>query len=298
MNRVVDLRLRRDSEETAGAFRKLFRKIAVTPASGRIAAIYLVLMYAVVFFVPFVYTHSPTAANPLHVTEGPNSGHPLGTDDLGRDELARILAGGKITLLVGIAAMAIAVVIGGLLGSIAAFFEGTVGMIIMRIVDVMLSIPSFFLVLIEVTSFGHSPPIVILVVGLTYWPQIARVIYAEVLKWRDSPLTEAAAIIGCSRWRVLFRHVMPQVFSSIVVLSTLGVGWAILAESGLSFLGLGIQPPEASWGNMLRNSQTYIWTAPMLGVYPGILIFLTVLAFSILGEALRDAFDPKLRDVL
>jgi peptide/nickel transport system permease protein len=272
------------------------RKVTVTPLTGKVAAIYLIFMYVIVFASPLFYHQSPDAANPLAMTQGPSAHHLLGTDDLGRDELARVLAGGKITLLVGLAAMAIAITVGGFLGSVAAFFKGWVSTVIMRVVDVMLSIPSFFLVLIEITSFGHSPTIVILVVGLTFWPQIARVVYAEVLKWRDSPLVEAAVVIGSTKWRVLFRHVIPQVFSSLVVLSTLGVGWAILAESGLSYLGLGIQPPQASWGNMLQNSQTYIWTDPMLGIYPGILIFVTVLAFSILGEALRDAFDPRLRE--
>lgn len=275
--------------------RALFRKLAVTPLTGRIAAIYLILMYVIVFASPLFYHQSSVTANPLAMTQGPSAHHWLGTDDLGRDELARVLAGGKITLLVGLAAMAIAVVVGGFLGSVAAFFTGWTSTIIMRIVDMMLSIPSFFLVLIEITSFGHSPTIVILVVGLTFWPQIARVVYAEVLKWRDSPLVEAAVVIGSTKSRVLFRHVIPQVFSSLIVLATLSVGWAILAESGLSYLGLGIQPPHASWGNMLQNSQIYIWTDPMLGVYPGIFIFLTVLTFSILGESLRDALDPRLR---
>jgi len=278
------------------ALRARVRLVAVTPLTGRVAAGFLVLLALAVFLLPLLYRTSATAADALHTVAGPSTGHPLGTDDLGRDELARLMAGGRITLLVGVAAMAIAVAVGGLLGGVAAFFQGWAGMVIMRVVDVMLSIPSFFLVLIETAVFGHSAGVVIVVVGLTYWPQIARVVHAEVLKWREAPLVEAAVILGNTRWRILFRHVMPQVLSSLIVLATLGVGWAILAESGLSYLGLGIQPPQASWGNMLQNSQIYIWTDPLLGVYPGALIFVTVLAFSILGEALRDALDPRLRD--
>jgi peptide/nickel transport system permease protein len=276
--------------------RRRFRALAVTPLTGKGAAVFLVLLALAVFLLPLLYRASATAADALHTAAGPSAAHPLGTDDLGRDELARLMAGGRITLMVGLAAMAIAVTVGGLLGGVAAYFQGWAGTVIMRVVDVMLSIPSFFLVLIETASFGHSATVVILAVGLTYWAQVARVVNAEVLKWREAPLVEAAVILGCSRWRVLFRHIFPQVFSSLVVLATLGVGWAILAESGLSYLGLGIQPPQASWGNMLQNSQIYIWTDALLGVYPGALIFVTVLAFSILGEALRDAFDPRLRD--
>ena len=283
-------------EAARQALRVRFRALAVTPLTGRIAAVFLLALYLGVFVAPALYRVSPVRADPLHTAAAPSALHPLGTDDLGRDELARLVAGGRITLLVGLAAMAIAVAIGGFLGAVAAFFQGWVGTVIMRVVDVMLSIPAFFLVLIEIASFGHNAAVVIVVVGLTYWPQIARVVNAEVLKWRETPLVEAAVILGCTRWRVLFRHILPQVFSSLVVLATLGVGWAVLAESGLSYLGLGIQPPQASWGNMLQNSQTYIWTDPLLGVYPGAMIFLTVLSFSILGEALRDALDPRLRD--
>jgi peptide/nickel transport system permease protein len=191
--------------------------------------------------------------------------------------------------------MALAVVLGGLLGSVAGFFGGAAEYVIMRIVDMMLSIPSFFLILIEITSFGNKPPVVIMAVGLTYWPQMARIVHAEVLKWRSSSLVEAETTLGAGPWRILFRHVIPQTFSSIIVLATLGIGWAILAESGLSYLGLGIQPPLASWGNMLQHSQNYIWTAPVLAIYPGVLILLTVLAYSLLGESLRDVLDPKLK---
>ncbi len=262
---------------------------------GKSALGYLLVIYFVVIVAPWFLQHSPTATNPLNVTQPASAQHWLGTDELGRDELARLVSGGRITLTIGLAAMSIAVVIGGILGSIAGFFGGKAEYIIMRIVDMMLSIPAFFLILIEITSFGNSPPVVIIAVGITYWPQMARVVYAEVLKWRNSSLVEAEVTLGASPWRILFRHVVPQTFSSIIVLATLGIGWAILAESSLSYLGLGIQPPFASWGNMLQNSQSYIWTSPVLAIYPGVLILLTVLAFSLLGEAMRDVLDPKLK---
>ncbi|GAA3410235.1 ABC transporter permease [Paenibacillus hodogayensis] len=263
--------------------------------SGKAALAFLLILHLFVALAPLFLKHAPTNTDPLSATMPASAEHWLGTDELGRDELARIVAGGRITLTVGFAAMALAVVIGGLLGSIAGFFGGSAEYVIMRIVDMMLSIPSFFLILIEITSFGNSPPVVIIAVGLTYWPQMARIVHAEVLKWRSSSLVEAETTLGASPWRILFRHVLPQTFSSIIVLATLGIGWAILAESGLSYLGLGIQPPLASWGNMLQNSQTYIWTAPVLAVYPGALILTTVLAYSLLGEALRDVLDPKLK---
>ncbi|RED63930.1 ABC transporter permease [Cohnella lupini] len=262
---------------------------------GKASLSYLVLIYLFVLVAPLFLAHSPTDTDPLSVTLPASGQHWLGTDELGRDELARIVSGGRITLMVGLAAMALAVVLGGLLGSIAGFFGGKTEYVIMRLVDMMLSIPSFFLILIEITSFGNSPPVVIVAVGFTYWPQMARIVHAEVMKWRDSSLVEAETTLGAGPWRILFRHVVPQTYSSIIVLATLGIGWAILAESGLSYLGLGIQPPLASWGNMLQQSQNYIWTAPVLAVYPGVFILLTVLSYSLLGEALRDVLDPKLK---
>lgn len=262
--------------------------------TGKIALGYLLFSHLVIILGPLLVGHSPTATDPLSVTLPPSGEHLLGTDELGRDELARLLSGGRITLLVGFSAMALAVLLGGTLGSIAGFFGGWAEYGIMRLVDMMLSIPSFFLILVAVTSFGNSPPVVITVVGLTYWPQMARIVHAEVLKWRGSQLTEAETTLGAGPWRILVLHIIPQTFSSVIVLATLGIGWAILAESSLSYLGLGIQPPLASWGNMLQNSQNYIWTAPVLAVYPGVLILLTVLCYNLLGESLRDLLDPKL----
>ncbi|ULO09059.1 ABC transporter permease [Paenibacillus sp. 19GGS1-52] len=273
-------------------FLKTFKNLSIL---GKIAVFYLLFIYLLVALGPFILSHSPTQTDPISATQPASALHWMGTDELGRDELSRLVAGGKITLLVGLAAMVFAVVVGGLMGSIAGFFGGTTEYLIMRIVDMMLSIPSFFLILIIVTSFGNSAQVIIFSVGLTYWPQMARIVHAEVLKWRSSSLVEAEITLGASPWRILFRHIIPQTYSSIIVLATLGIGWAILAESGLSYLGLGIQPPLASWGNMLQNSQNYIWTSPVLAVYPGVLILLTVLAFSVLGESLRDVLDPKLK---
>jgi len=278
-----------------GRIRNFLKTLQSLTLSGKIAIFYLVFIGLFVALAPLFLSHLPTQTDPLAATQPSSAQHWLGTDELGRDELSRLVAGGRITLLVGLAAMVFAVVVGGLMGSIGGFFGGMTEYIIMRIVDMMLSIPSFFLILIIVTSFGNSAQVIIFSVGLTYWPQMARIVHAEVLKWRDSSLVEAETTLGASPWRILFRHVIPQTYSSIIVLATLGIGWAILAESGLSYLGLGIQPPLASWGNMLQNSQNYIWTSPVLAVYPGVFILMTVLAFSMLGESLRDVLDPKLK---
>ncbi|NOV04785.1 ABC transporter permease [Paenibacillus planticolens] len=283
------------SASSPGIAKSIWKTVARLSPVGKLALFYLIIIHLFIVVAPWFLGHSPTDTDPLQVTQPASAQHWLGTDELGRDELARVVSGGQITLLVGLSAMALAVVLGGLLGSIAGFFGGTAEYIIMRIVDMMLSIPSFFLILIEITSFGNKPPVVILAVGLTYWPQMARIVHAEVLKWRNSSLVEAETTLGAGPWRILFRHVIPQTFSSIIVLATLGIGWAILAESGLSYLGLGIQPPLASWGNMLQHSQNYIWTAPELAIYPGVLILVTVLAYSLLGESLRDILDPKLK---
>lgn len=272
--------------------RTLWRRVRRKPVM-LVAMFVLLALYVVVWIVPPLMRVDPTTPNPLDSLALPSSSHPLGTDELGRDELARLLAGGRITLTVAWLSITIALVFGSLIGALAGYYRGWVEAVLMRFVDAIMAIPAFFLILAELAVFGHSPTVVVVVIGLNFWTPVARMVYAEFLKWRHRDFIEAEVAVGASGSRIILRHILPQVFPSMTVLVTLGVGWSILTESGLSYLGLGIQPPYASWGNMLQNAQTYIWTQPVLAVYPGLAIMTTVLAFNVLGNGLRDVTDPK-----
>lgn len=257
------------------------------------ALIFLIFIHLLIFLGPFIWTINPDATNPSNMLQGVSMENPLGTDDLGRDVLARMMEGGQITLLVGFGAMFFTVLIGGLVGMLAGYYGKWVDVILMRFTEAMLSIPNFFLALVALTVFGKSPLMVVLVIAFTSWMEIARVVYGETLKWKESEFVEASEALGSSSVRTLYKHIFPQIIPSIIVSSTLGIAWAILTESAISYLGLGIQPPTATWGNMLQNAQQYIWTTPMLGVLPGVAIALVVLAYNFLGDGLRDALDPK-----
>jgi len=258
-----------------------------------ISLIFLILIHITVFLGPLLWSVNPDSTEPRNALASWSLEHPLGTDDLGRDVFSRMLAGGQITLLVGFASMVFTVIVGGLIGAIAGYFGGWIDTILMRFTEAMLSVPNFFLVLVALTVLGKSPIMVIIVIALTSWMEIARVIYGETLRWKESEFVEASTSMGSSSIRTLLKHVVPQIIPSVIVSSTLGIAWAILSESAISYLGLGIQPPTATWGNMLQNAQQYIWTEPILGILPGVAITLVVLAYNFLGDGLRDILDPK-----
>ena len=271
-----------------GFLRRLMRQ-----RMGVLSLVVLLPLYLVCFVGPIAYGVSPTKANPLLANAAPSRAHPLGTDELGRDELARMIHGGRITLSVGLVSMAVAVVLGLTVGAAAGYFGGAVDSVLMRIVDVFMAIPPLFLILVLLTVLGDSPPVVIVIVGISFWGQVARAVYAEFLRFKRAEFVEATAALGASHLRLIVRHLAPQVMPSTIVLGTLVTAWAILTSAALSYLGLGIQPPLASWGNMLQNAQSYIWLDPKLAVFPGIAIGLTVLCFNLLGNALRDVLDPR-----
>jgi peptide/nickel transport system permease protein len=271
---------------------RLWRKIARRPV-GILAFAVLVAILLAVTFGPSLVPHSPTRANARSILQPPSSTHLLGTDELGRDVLARLLVGGRVSLAVGLFSMLVGLSLGIAIGGTAGYFGGAVESALMRLVDAFMAIPTFFLILVIVTSFGNHPVTVIVTVGLGFWAQMARVAYAEFKRFRGREFVEASRALGGTHLRVMARHILPQVMPQAIVLATLGVGWAILTEAALSYLGLGIQPPLASWGNMLQNAQGYLWRAPILAVWPGLFIGLTVLAFNLLGNALRDVLDPR-----
>jgi peptide/nickel transport system permease protein len=255
----------------------------------------LVLLHAGVVVGPRVWTISPQATDPINALLDPSPEHPLGTDELGRDELARMLQGGQVSLVVGFTAMLTSIVLGLVVGAIAGFYGGASSVILMRVTDAMLAIPGLFLIIAAVTVFGSNPVTIVLIIGVTSWMAVARVIFGETLRWKTTEFVQAAQALGASGAYVLVRHILPQTSASVVVSATLGVGIAILTESAISYLGLGIQPPTASWGNMLQNAQQYVFTAPALAIYPGVVVTVVVLAYNFLGDGLRDALDPRLR---
>lgn len=242
---------------------------------------------------PLIAPADPAEQHLLERLRGPGTGQLLGTDDLGRDVLSRMLHGIRVSLGVGLAAAGIMIVVGTLLGLVAGFFGGIIDAVIMRCVDIMLCFPTFFLILIIIAFLEPGLMTVMIVIGLTSWPGLARLVRAEVLSLRERDFIAAADLLGVSRLRLFFVHLLPNVLSPVIVAATLGVGDAILTESGLSFLGLGVQPPTASWGQLLTAGKEYIHIAWWLSVFPGCAILVTVLAFNLLGEGLRDILDPR-----
>ncbi len=253
---------------------------------------FLVCLATVVGVGPVIHSTSSEAIDLRARLTGPSVAHPLGTDEFGRDVLARLLHGGRISLAIGLVAMLVSVTVGTVLGSLAGYLGGPVDALIMRTTDGMLAIPMFFVLVTALTIFGRSLFYLVLFIGLASWMPVARMVRAEILRTRELEHVLAAEALGASRARSLVRHVLPQTVPTIIVASTLGVAVAILEEAGLSYLGLGIRPPTPSWGNMLTGAQDYVFTTPALAVYPGVLILLTVLAFNVLGDGLRDAFEP------
>lgn len=226
----------------------------------------------------------------------PSVAHPLGTDDLGRSVLARMLYGARISLLVGFVAVGISTLIGILFGSLAGYYGGWIDAFIMRFVDIMLCFPTFFLILAVIAFLDPSIWNIMIVIGLTSWMGVARLIRAEFLSLRRRDFVLAAQALGASDARLIFRHILPSAMSPVLVSATLGVAGAILTESALSFLGIGVQPPTPSWGNMLITGKQTLGSAWWLSVFPGLAILITVLGYNLLGEGIRDALDPRLKE--
>jgi peptide/nickel transport system permease protein len=261
-----------------------------------LSTIFLMVIYGLALAAPWIAPYDPNQVNIMAQHEPASSEHWLGTDENGRDELSRLMYGGRITLTVGFVAMVVGLLIGVIIGSLAGFNRGAIDTILMRFTDGMLAIPYFFLILIVVSVFGSSLRNLIIVIGATSWMSVARIVRSEVLRLKEQDYVTAARSLGASSPRILVRHVVPHTVPILIVAATLGIANAILLESALSYLGLGIKPPHASWGNMLSNSQAYIWDNPLLALYPGLLIFASVLCFNFIGDAMRDALDPRLRN--
>jgi ABC-type dipeptide/oligopeptide/nickel transport system permease subunit len=258
----------------------------------------LLLFIITSIFGPLFAPHPPNAMNLDKILIKPDSQHLLGTDYLGRDTLSRLIYGARMSLMVGVVSLGIAAVIGIIAGMLAGFYGGWVNAIIMRIMDALLAFPMILLALILAGLLGGGLKNVMIAIGVALIPAYARLMCGQVLSIRENDYILAGMSMGSSNWRVMFRHIMPNAFPPLIVLVTMQIGGAILAEAGLSYLGIGIQAPTASWGSMVSDGFGYLLTNPLLSFVPGIAIMLVVFAFNMVGDGLRDALDPRLRGTL
>jgi peptide/nickel transport system permease protein len=295
--RSSDLRQYRGESMT-----RLIARRFVRHRLAAISAVILILLTMVSLFA-FVSPHNPAAINAQNRRESPSSSYWLGTDMLGRDVLTRLLYGGRVSLAVGLLATAVALLIGATVGALAGFYGGTVDNLLMRLVDVFLSFPSLFVLIVlgsilrgsELAHLrGGLIPLAV-IIGVLSWMTVARVVRATFLSLREVEFVEAARSMGAGTPRLILRHILPGAVGPIIVQGTLQVAWSILTESGLSYLGFGIQPPTPSWGNMLNDAQSFMLRLPLLAVLPGFMIFLTVMSINYVGDGLRDALDPRSR---
>ena len=274
--RIFAARFRRDTLALAGAV--------------IVAALFVAAVAA-----PLIAPYDPAAIDTTNLLSPPTAAHPFGTDDLGRDVFSRMVYGARISLTVGFVAVSLAIVIGALVGAVAGYAGGWVDGALMRFVDLMLTIPSFFLILAVIAFLEPSIYNIMIVIGATGWMGVARLVRAEFLALREREFVLAARALGVGGASIVFRHILPNAMAPILVSATLGVGSAILTESSLSFLGIGVRPPTPSWGNILTLGKDYIEFAWWLSVFPGLAILITVMGYNLLGEGIRDALDPRLK---
>jgi peptide/nickel transport system permease protein len=255
----------------------------------------VILLVVVALFADVLAPYSYSKQHLAHMFEGPSKNFLLGTDEFGRDILSRLIYGARISLMVGFIAVSIALVAGGILGAISGYYGGWIDNVIMRVMDVLLSIPQTLLAIAIAASLGPGLFNLMIAVGVSSMPQYARIVRGSVLSIRGMEFIEAAHAVGSSDMRIIFKHILPNSMAPIIVQATLGVAFAILNAAGLSFIGLGIQPPYPEWGAMLSGGRQYIRDYPHLTLYPGLAIMITILALNFLGDGLRDALDPKLK---
>jgi peptide/nickel transport system permease protein len=286
-----------------------FGEIGVKPLSPRamfwrqfrrhipamISIFVLGVMLVMCFLAPVIAPYEFSAIDLRNTKQPPTLKHIMGTDDLGRDLFTRLLYGGRVSLAIGITAALVATAFGTLIGAVAGFYGGRIDNVSMRITDIAFSIPTLPLLIVIGAFTKSSPPIMILVIGGLSWMATARVVRGSVLSIKQQDFVTAARMIGSRNGRIIFRHIVPNILGPIVVGATLTVGGAIIIESALSFLGLGVQPPNPSWGNMLQDSQTTMASKPWLTIFPGLAILITVLCINFIGDGLQDALDPTQR---
>lgn len=259
-------------------------------------AIFIAIVLVCAVFAPFIAVHNPSTVDTKSILAAPSSEHPFGTDTLGRDIFSRIVYGSRISLSIGFIAVGIAVLIGVFFGSIAGYYGGKVDSVMMRFVDIMLCFPTFFLILAVIAVLEPSIVNIMVVIGATSWMGVARLVRAEILTLKERDYVAASRVMGGRDPWIITRHLIPNAIAPVLVSATLGIGGAILVESALSFLGIGVQPPTPSWGNILMDGKSTLGVAWWLTVFPGVFILLTVLAYNLLGEGLRDVLEPRLKN--
>jgi peptide/nickel transport system permease protein len=263
-----------------------------------VGAAVLILMFLFCFLGPTISRHNqPDVIHPADASQAPSLTYPFGTDNIGRDQLARAMAGGQVSLLVGLSSMLGAIIFGIGIGSLAGYYGGIVDNILMRLTDVVLAVPLYLLLFVLSATFSDgSPRSVIFLIAVLSWTYAARLVRGEFLSLKEREYVLAARTIGARNFRIMFRHILPNAAGPIIVNATLLVGANIILESVLSFFGFGLHPPSSSWGNMISDGQALYELAPWLVFFPGFLIFITVLSFNLVGDGLRDALDPYMTE--
>ena len=294
IEQAADLRLQSQIGEEE-RFCDLMRRMARENKTAVISFFLIILMILAAMLAPFLTPYEENEMDLLHRLSAPSAEHLLGTDEGGRDVLTRLLFGARVSLLIGVVPALLSLILGAVLGVIAGYRGRMADAVIMRIADVMLAFPSMLLAMVMMYSFGGGIINVFLTLTIVNWANVARVVRAETLKLRNSEFAEAARVIGVSGSTIMRRHILPNCLPTLLVLFTLNIPASILTESGLSFLGLGIQPPNASWGLMINTGRQYLYSAPWLCFAPGAAIMLTVLAFNFLGNGLLDVLDPRMK---
>ncbi len=257
---------------------------------------FLIFMYLVAIFAPLIATQSYRETMPPERLQGISQEHLMGTDHLGRDVFSRVVWGSRISLSIGFVAAGVSVLLGTVVGAVAGYYGGKIDNVLMRITEAVMSFPTFFLLITIVSVVERNIFNIMLVIGLTSWPSLARMVRGQFLSLREQEFVTAAKALGASDARIIFKHILPNAMAPVIVSATLKIGGAILSESSLSFLGLGVPEPFPSWGSILNAGRTNLRKAPWIATFPGIFIFLTVLAFNYVGDGLRDALDPRLKD--
>ena len=276
--------------------REKLRRMARQNKLATFSAVLIALVLLLAVFAPLVAPYGEAEQDVLARLQPPSAAHWFGTDELGRDVLSRILYGSRLSLAIGILPSVISLVIGIVLGLLAGYFGGWADYVIMRLADVMLSVPSLLLAMVVMYTLGSSTVNLFVALSMVGWASVARVVRSQTLSLKESEYVEAAQSIGVSRFNIMRRHILPNCVPSLIVLFTLNVPAAILSESSLSFLGIGAQPPAASWGLMVNQSKQFLFTQPWLALAPCVAIMVVVLAFNFLGDGLRDVLDPYMKN--
>ena len=261
-----------------------------------LSAVIIIFTFCLASILAFLSPFDPNQIDPINRLKAPDSTNLFGTDNMGRDYLTRALYGGRISLTVGFLSMLISTSVGTIIGSISGFFGGKVDYFITRAIDILMSIPTFFLILVVNSYLGSGIQNIILVIGFLGWMGVARIVRAETLSVKEREYVLYAKSIGQSSFRIISKHIIPSILPTVIVASSINIASAILMDSSLSFLGLGVQQPNASWGSMLKDAQGFLADAPHMALFPGIFILLTVLSFNLIGDTLRSVFEAKAND--